>query len=202
MPKVNMDYSRTIIYKIVCKDLLVTDLYIGHTTNFIKRKQQHKSSCNNENNKKYNLLVYQTIRNNCGWDNWEMIEVEKYTCNDVNEALKQERFWIETLKATLNKYIPSRTIKEWYLDNKEEKKEYKKEYYLKNKEHIKEYQKEYKEQIKEYKKEYYLQNKEHIKEQKSKKIICDCGGNYTHNHKARHFNSKRHSKYLDNLEDI
>lgn len=122
MPKVNMDYSRTIIYKIVCKDLLVTDMYVGHTTNFIKRKQQHKSRCNNENDRIYNLFVYQTIRYTGGWSNWEMIEIEKYSCNDVNEALKQERHWIEMLKATLNKQIPSRTQAEWKLEHKEEKK--------------------------------------------------------------------------------
>jgi len=43
MPKVPTDYSKTIIYKIVCNDLNVNECYIGHTTNFIKRKGQHKS---------------------------------------------------------------------------------------------------------------------------------------------------------------
>jgi hypothetical protein len=124
MPKVNMDYSRTIIYKIVCKDLLVTDMYVGHTTNFIKRKQQHKSRCNNENDRIYNLFVYQTIRYTGGWSNWDMIEIEKYNCNDVNEALKRERYWIEELKATLNKCIPSRTQKEYRNEHKEQKLKY------------------------------------------------------------------------------
>ena len=49
MPKKIIDYSKTIIYKIVCNDLNITDLYIGHTTNFIKRKATHKSNCNNIN---------------------------------------------------------------------------------------------------------------------------------------------------------
>ena len=40
MPKDIINYSSTIIYKIVCKDLNVKDIYIGHTTNFIKRKAQ------------------------------------------------------------------------------------------------------------------------------------------------------------------
>ena len=42
MPKDTIDYSNTIIYKIYCNDSSVTDIYIGHTTNFIKRKYQHK----------------------------------------------------------------------------------------------------------------------------------------------------------------
>ena len=203
MPKVSMDYSKTIIYKIVCKDLLVTDLYVGHTTNFIKRKQTHKSVCNNENDKSYNYFVYQTIRDTGGWSNWEMVEVEKYTCSDVNEALKQERYWIETLNATLNKIIPLRTDAEYRLDHKEETKEYQKEYRDEHKEETKEYQKEYrdehKEERKEYDKEYQLKNKDHIKEQRNKKIVCECGSCYTHTNKERHFKSLKHTNYFDKL---
>ena len=50
MPKVEIDYSKTIIYKLCCKDINITDIYVGHTTNFIKRKNEHKSDCNNPNN--------------------------------------------------------------------------------------------------------------------------------------------------------
>lgn len=118
MPKVAMNYQNTIIYKIVCKDLSITDCYVGSTTNFTKRKCHHKNSCNNINDKAYNYNVYNFIRAKCGWENWDMIEIEKYPCNDFNEALKRERYWIETLKATLNKVIPTRTKKEHYEDNK------------------------------------------------------------------------------------
>ena len=38
MPKDVVDYSNTIIYKIYCKNEMVTDIYVGHTTNFTKRK--------------------------------------------------------------------------------------------------------------------------------------------------------------------
>ena len=36
------------IYKIVCNDLSITDCYVGHTTDFVKRKCNHKIICNNE----------------------------------------------------------------------------------------------------------------------------------------------------------
>ena len=49
MPKVEIDYSNTIIYKITCKDPSITDVYVGHTTNFVQRKHCHKQSCNNNN---------------------------------------------------------------------------------------------------------------------------------------------------------
>ena len=39
-----LDYSNTIIYKISCKDSAVTDLYVGHTINFVQRQLAHKYS--------------------------------------------------------------------------------------------------------------------------------------------------------------
>jgi hypothetical protein len=47
MTKQFIDYKKTIIYKIVCNDLNITDVYVGHTTNFINRKARHKYDCNN-----------------------------------------------------------------------------------------------------------------------------------------------------------
>ena len=38
-----------------------------------------------------------------------MIEIEKYSCTNKNEALKRERFWFEQLSASLNKVIPNNT---------------------------------------------------------------------------------------------
>ena len=66
MPKTQTDYSHTIIYKICCKDISINDIYVGHTTNFIQRKTQHKTSCYNINGKKYKQYVYEIIRNNGG----------------------------------------------------------------------------------------------------------------------------------------
>ena len=45
MPRKPIDYSKTISYKIVCNDLSITDCYVGHTTDFTKRKSHHKSDC-------------------------------------------------------------------------------------------------------------------------------------------------------------
>ena len=46
MPKDNIDYSNTIIYKIYCNNDTITDTYVGYTTNFFVRKYQHKNACN------------------------------------------------------------------------------------------------------------------------------------------------------------
>lgn len=120
MPKKTINYNNTIIYKIVCNDLNITDLYIGNTTNYIKRKYAHKNSCINEKSNNHNLKIYTTIRNNGGWKNWSMVEIEKWPCNDRNEAEKRERYWYDELNAKLNSRIPYITLeesKEYYIKN-------------------------------------------------------------------------------------
>ena len=123
MPKQNVDYSKTVIYKIVCNDLNVKDIYIGSTTDYTRRKSQHKNNSANVNEKKYNLKVYQFIRNNEGWDNWSMFEIEKYPCNDKREAELRERYYYELLNANLNVRNPSRSQKEYKEINKDKIKE-------------------------------------------------------------------------------
>ena len=181
------NYSKTIIYKICCKDTTITDIYIGSTCNFNRRKYAHKNDCNNEKQKKYNLKVYQFIRDNGDWNQWDMIQIKEFSCENKREKETEERKYIEELKPTLNCIIPTRSKKEWFNDNKEKIKKQKKEYYennkrkiienikkynLNNKEKVNEYHKDYvlnnKEKLKKYKKEYVLENKEKIKKQMKK----------------------------------
>ena len=102
MPKVKINYDNTHFYKIVSKDLNILDIYVGHTTNFTKRKNSHKSACNNSNDVNYNTHVYKFIRNNDGWINFSMILIDTLPCINKLEAEKKERIYIETLNATLN----------------------------------------------------------------------------------------------------
>ena len=132
------DYTKAIIYKLVCKDLNITDCYVGSTTNFKHRKICHKSSCTNLNDKKYNFKIYEFIRDNGGWNNWDLIMVEEFPCDNKLQLHKREREVIETLKATLNCDIPSRT-----------QKEYKKQYYKDNNEKCKQYREANKEKFNE-----------------------------------------------------
>ena len=111
MPKKDVDYSNTIIYKICCKDESVTDVYVGHTTNFIQRKYSHKIACNNLNN---DLKIYNVIRCNGGWDNWNMVELAKYYCKDSTEARIKEQQHYNELKASLNSCPPYVDIKQYF----------------------------------------------------------------------------------------
>lgn len=106
MPKIDIDYSNTIIYKIYCDDSTVTDLYVGHTTNFIQRKHTHKQNCINENTPHYQLNLYKVIRDNGGWDNWRMEIVTSANCKDHYEARIKEQEYITSLNATLNDNHP------------------------------------------------------------------------------------------------
>lgn len=168
-----VNYKNSVIYKLCSKDINIKTIYVGSTANMLRlRKSNHKSSCNNAKGKDYNLYVYQFIRENGGWNNWDIIEIERYSCSDKQELHKRERFYVETLEAKLNSHIPTRTDKEWKEENKEKLLDYQKKYYEENKEKILDYQKEYceenKEKIAEHQKQYYEENKEKIIEHQKK----------------------------------
>ena len=208
-------YENSVIYKLVHKnDQDNENIYVGSTTNFRGRKLQHKRICCNEKNGKYNLYLYQFIRENGGWDEWEMIAVETYPCENKRELEIRERFYIETLKAKLNQIIPTRTHKEYREDNKELIKEKKKKEYEDNKEHIKErnlkYRQHNREKITEYNKEYRQHNCEKISEQRKQyrqhnrdkileKTTCECGCILSRNHLNRHRNTDKHKKKMEAL---
>jgi hypothetical protein len=188
----NIDYSKTVIYKIVCKNEDVKDVYVGSTTRFNERRREHKKYCINEKYKKHNYKVYQVIRANGGWSNWDMIEIIKQVCKDSAEAYALERYYYELLNCNMNTVVPGRTQKEYdkqyYQNNKDKIKEYDKQYYQNNKDKKKEYDKQYREQnkekLKQYRNEYYQKKKEHkvklqkeyYQKQKDEKLI-----NYDYN---------------------
>ena len=102
MPRLPIDYSRSVLYKICSRDKTITDIYVGSTTDFSKRKSRHKTDCNKVNNKNYNLYVYGFIRENGGWVEWEMIQIEEYDCCSKRELEFKEEQLRSELKATLN----------------------------------------------------------------------------------------------------
>lgn len=188
MPKQAMDYSKTIIYKIVCNDLNIKETYVGHTTNMVKRRCQHKHYCNNEKDKMYDLKIYQTIRANGGWDNWSMIQICEFSCNNKEEARAEERRHYEMLNASLNMIKPIRY--------EGEKNVYQKEYRDANREEKAEYGREYREANRdkraEYQKEWYETNKYKLAE----KYTCCCGSIIRKHEKTRHEKTHKHLNYV------
>ena len=108
MPKVQTDYSNTIIYKLCCKNPEITDIYVGHTTNFTQRKNHHRIACDSL----LDRYVYQYINDNGGWNNWTMIQLETYNCIDKRKAEAIEHSYIVQLGAKLNSNKPYAMYKE------------------------------------------------------------------------------------------
>jgi hypothetical protein len=80
-------------YKLVCKDITITDLYVGTTTDFKSRKNPHKSDCNNGKGENYNLKVYTFIRDNGGWENWDMVMIPKVVLMNSKPIRWKEVLW-------------------------------------------------------------------------------------------------------------
>ena len=189
MPKTPIDYSKSVIYKIehIEKPELV---YVGSTTNFIRRKCNHKSSCYNINSKDYNYKLYKMIRDNGNWESFKIMIICEFSCNNKIELLIEEEKYRKELQTTLNTLKAYRTT--------DEDLEYYINYRIQNKEKIKEKDKKYynnnKEKLNEQSKEYYKVNIDKIKEL----FNCNCGGKFSFGHKSRHERSKKHINFINN----
>jgi hypothetical protein len=197
MPKTNIDYSKTIIYKIINYDYAEL-VYVGSTTNFTKRKQSHKDAVFNQNSLRHNLKIYKIIRENGNWESWNMIKICDYPCNDKREAEFEEDKHMMELKANMNTYRASRTKEQYYVDNKDKIKQYRDD----NKDKIKQYHEDNKDKIKENLKKYYDDNKDQINANKSKKCTCECGSPFTIGNKSQHIKTMKPQKYLNTIEHI
>lgn len=213
MPKIPIDYSKGLIYKIVCKTN-ETLIYVGSTTNFTKRKNKHKCTCHNENIRGHNTPVYVMIRANGGWDKFNMIPVKEFPCdNNIQLTIEEERIRKE-MQATLNMnraFISEEEAKEiqrnysqnYRQEHPAEVKEYHKKYAHENKAEIKEqkrkYQQEHQAELKEIKQKYYEANKAEVKEANRK---------YREAHAAelkeydRLRKDEKHRKYEANKDEI
>ena len=159
MPRIAIDYSTrpVVFYRFVCENPEITCSYVGSTVDFYNRKSSHKSTLSNTNRKEYNFKLYKTIRENGGWDNWRMVQIESRLVSSKREAEKIEQEWIEKFNSDLNSHkaylgeTPKDAWHKYYIQNKEEM----------NMKH-KIYREEHKEELKVKQKEYYEENKEKI----------------------------------------
>lgn len=109
-------YSNTLFYKISCKDNAITDLYVGHTINFVQRQLSHEQS-----SKSNTCKLYEIIRKHGGWSNWKMEIIGFFNCANHTEARMKEQEFYLSLNANLNSVEPFPNKKEKKV--KEDKKE-------------------------------------------------------------------------------
>ena len=97
--------------------------------------------------------------------------VENYPCADRNELSRREGEIMRETVGCINENIAGRTKAEWYQDNRE--------------------------RILIKQKQYNQNNKEAIAIRDGQKFKCECGGKYTHEHKARHSRTQRHQAFIN-----
>jgi hypothetical protein len=84
MPEIN--YSKTVIYKLTCKQTEIDSVFFGHTTSMYKCKYDIRNNCINGKTGK----MYDTIRSNGGFDNWTIEIIEKYRdCMTKQDAMRR-----------------------------------------------------------------------------------------------------------------
>jgi len=200
-----------IIYLIKHKTDDTKKVYVGSTNNLKNRINEHKSTCNNEKSKNYNLNLYQYIRENGGINEYQFIILECYVCNFKHELYYKEDDYIKIYDNNLNS-------KRAYLTRQEYKKrlnEYAKKYYDENidkfkkyrennKEYLKKWYENNKEEINEYSKKYYYENKDKVLERSKKKydenkekITCECGSIVGKKVITRHCKSLKHITFIE-----
>ena len=151
-------------------------------------------------------------------ENYQIVLLEAYPCNNKEELCFRERFYIEKYPQCVNRIRRPITTSEerheihngWYENNKPRLSIKYKEYQNANKEFYKEYKKQYyienREHIIEKSKKQRIKNREHILEISEKqkvKYTCECGTILSIRGKARHEKtSAKHINYFHNLNLI
>lgn len=114
------DYSTSKIYKIVSDQ---TDkVYIGSTTKkYLKQRLSgHIADFKRwQDGKRDNITSFEIIK----YDDCQIVLIENFPCNDINELRSRERYWIENTENCVNKRIPGRTKQENDKQYREEHKE-------------------------------------------------------------------------------
>ena len=108
------DYSKGKIYKIY--DFTNKNVYYGSTTETLSRRmtnhvRAHKAWLKDKNKKKCSVV---DIINN---GNYKIILVENYPCKNKEELEKKETEYIINNEC-INKKLPRRTPRQYYLDNR------------------------------------------------------------------------------------
>ena len=187
MPKKAFDYNKTEIYKIIHCDPDKDFCYVGHTTNFTERKKSHKRAYTYESETYHHLKVYQMIRENGGWDNFKMVFIEKWSCENLREAQAREQHWIDTLKPNMNDSMAQRSSKQYYQDTKEQRKKLNLEW---------------KKVHPDYNKNYRDANKEKLAILRHRRFECECGSTFSWAYKTKHLRTQKHIQWCNTSHEI
>ena len=102
MPRTSIKYSNTNFYKVVSKDLNTKHCYVGYTTDFRRRATERSRKRLLPLLNSPNSMLYDFVKKNGGWANFEMVLLETRKCDGVLDAQRIRRTFIEELNATLH----------------------------------------------------------------------------------------------------
>lgn len=113
--------------------------------------------------------------------------VESFPCENNDELLARERYWIHNTDNCINRNIPGRTGKEYYEAEKERIKEYQAGYRATNRELIR---------VKDANR--YQANKESLRVRRAAIYLCEiCNSSIRVGDKAKHEKTKKHLACLE-----
>jgi hypothetical protein len=170
MANVANKYQNSKIYKLKCITPDISEEeYVGHTTQrYLSTRMAKHRNCA-KNMENIERKVYAAM-NNTGIHNWQICLLENYPCTSSDEIKAREQYWIDLLHPSLNTIGAIFDV-------------------IKNKEHKLAYMKEY---------EARPERKEEKRKRYMSIIQCQCGRQYTKDHKKRHEQSKLHTAGLEN----
>ena len=161
-----VNYQNGKIYKLV--NNVDDEIYIGSTaTTLRQRKNGHKGKAT----KFPERHVYKHIAE-VGWENVPpLVLIEECPCDNKAQLHARERYWIDTLKPSLNKNMPLRTSKEFNQT------QYRKD------------------QMKSYRHKYKAYDEARYKSVRLIRVICECGASSLTCNLTRHCKTKAHQQY-------
>ena len=152
------DYSKTIIYRVRCRDPEVPDSYLGYTTfSLLHVQKMLQARCKNDP-----WYFCEFIRAHGGITNWTLERLECKPCLTSKDARIELRKHFDADPPTLNRHLPTRTAKEYAKTerNREVQKLYRREHPEERRlEQQRQYQKN-RERLLIKRREYYLANRD------------------------------------------
>ena len=180
------------IYKITCKNMDITDCYVGSTRNPQARIYNHKHNCLAKKDRK----LYRFMNENGGWDNFRLTVIDTIEGDD-QALLRAERYWYDKLTPTLNNNGIHLSENEKYLNHQKSVHQY----YIKNRDAIIKRNMKNREKnmdaYKAYQKEYRERNRDALVAKLREKNDCECGGKFTYSNRLRHAETARHKRYVE-----
>jgi len=156
------DFSNCYIYHIIDSDKVVH--YVGSTSNMNSRKSSHKYRCNTEHDKFYHLDIYKHIRDNGGFDAFEIVPIQKIenisnktelliaeqteinkfsNLKNKNGSYRSSRKEINKIYYEKNKDQINQQNRQWQKNNPEKHNEHNRTYREKNRDKLNEKQRQY-----------------------------------------------------------